>query len=158
MQPLVNNNTKYAEASKKNRKIAILSASITKPIDMIEFNKCVKRAFGGATASQLNHFVQATLKEDRPDTMIINAGTNNFTKKRQSPEETAEEIIEIVKMCRYGGVKDIFVSSITCRPLYQTQINEVNKLLRYYAGSYNYKFIDNTCILGQLTYGAMESI
>ena len=78
--------------------------------------------------------------------MIINAGTNNFTKKRQSPEETAEEIIEIVKTCLHGGVKDIFVSSITCRPSYQTQINQVNKLLQYYAGAYNYKFIDNACI------------
>ena len=136
----------------KQRKIAILSASITKPIDMIEFNdcidngSCVKRAFGGATASQLNYYVQATINEDKPDTMIINGGTNNLTKKKQTPEERCYEILDIVKSCHSGGVQKIFVSSITCRPLYQSKIDKVNELLNYYAGIYDFVYIDNTCI------------
>ena len=59
--PLNNYNqcNKYEE--KNGRKIAILNDSITKPIDMIELNHClvnghiVKRAHGGATASQLSY-------------------------------------------------------------------------------------------------------
>ena len=59
--PLNNYNqcNKYEE--KNDRKIAILNDSITKPIDMIELNHClvnghiVKRAHGGATASQLSY-------------------------------------------------------------------------------------------------------
>ena len=44
---------------------------------MVEFNElllngsAVKQAFGGATASQLNHFMHVTLAEDRPATVII---------------------------------------------------------------------------------------
>ena len=59
-KPLRNTYTKYSEFANKEKKIAIISASITKPIDIKEFNdlikngKAVKRAFGGATASQLN--------------------------------------------------------------------------------------------------------
>lgn len=106
----------------------------------------IKHAHGGATASQLNYYVEAPLNEEKPDTMIINGGTNNFTKKSQTPEETCTEILEIVKKCRRHGVKKIYVSSITCRPLYQTKVNKVNELLQYYAGIYNYEFIDNGCI------------
>ena len=138
---------------KKQRQIVLLSASITKPIDMGEFNDLIingnslKRAHGGATASQLNYYVQATLNEDKPDTIIINAGTNNFSKKKkQTPKETCTEILEIVETCRRGGVLKIFVSSITCRPIYQEKIDEVNELLKYYAGIYNYEFIDNSGI------------
>ena len=55
-------NSKYANITKKG-KVFIISDSITKPIDMLEFNNrlenrdAVKRAFPGATASQINHYV-----------------------------------------------------------------------------------------------------
>ena len=64
----------------------------------------------------------------------------------QTPEETTSEILEIVQSCRNGGVKKILVSSIICRPLYQSKVNEVNELLKHYAGIYNYEFIDNVNI------------
>ena len=78
--------------------------------------------------------------------LIINGGTNNFTKTNQTPEEISNEIFEIVEMCKRGGLKHIFVSSITCRPSYQLQINEVNKLLEKNAGYYGCDYIDNVCI------------
>ena len=52
----------------------------------------------------------------------------------------------IAETCCSGGVKTIFISSLTCHPSYQREINEVNKLLVYYAGIYNYTYIDNSCI------------
>ena len=148
-----NNYVAHTNVANKKRKIAIISASITKPINMIQFNRAlkngdaIKRPFGGATASQLNHYVQAILHEDKPDTIIINGGTNNLTKKKnQTVEETAMEIINIVKTCRSGGVKRIYVSSITCRPSHQAKIDKINELLQYYAGIYRYEYIDNACI------------
>ena len=75
-----------AKSINKEKKIAIVSASITKPINMNKLNEsivngyAVKRAFGGATASQLNYYIHATLNEDKPGTVIIDAGTNNLTK------------------------------------------------------------------------------
>ena len=133
----------------RERKIAIVSSSITKPIDMVEFKElllndiAVKRAFGGATASQLNHFIRATLTEDRPETVIINVGTNNMTKKRQTAKETASEIIEIVKTFKNKGVSKVYVSSITYRHLYQDKTHHIDELLKQNATSYNYSFIDN---------------
>ena len=115
--------------------------------NLLDNSHAIKRAFSGATASQLNIYVQTSLKEDKPDTIIINAGTNNFTKKRhQSIEETVAEIMEIVNTCKRGGVKRVFVSSITCRPQFQSKIDAVNKLLEYNAGIYNYVFISNANI------------
>ena len=130
--------------------MAILSASITKPIDMGEYihkGSAIKQAFGGATASQLNFYVHEILDDYKPDIIIINAGTNNFSKKKyQTPEEVTAEILEIVKTCKHGGVRKVFVSSITCRPFYQSKINEVNDLLQKYTRYHDYKYIDNACI------------
>ena len=110
-------NSKYAYITKEG-KVFIISDSITKPIDMLEFNNnlknrdAVKRAFPGATESQINHYVHASLIEDNLTTLVICAGTNNLTKKNQTADQTAQEIIEIAKSCHQGGVRNIFVSGI----------------------------------------------
>lgn len=145
-------NSSYADLTKSGKKLFIFSSSLTKPINMNNFNDrlksgtAFKRAFGGATASQLKYYIQAALNEDHPDRVIINVGTNNLTKKDQTPLQIAEEIIEVAQTCREGGVNEIYVSGITCRPQFQAKINEINKLLEYYAGYKNYVYIDNRCI------------
>ena len=143
---------RYSEAPNTERKVLILSASITKPINMVKFNEqlengyAVKRAYGGATTTRLNHYIKGDLAVDKPDTVIINGGTNNFTKTFISVEEIAEEILEIVETCRNAGVKNILVSSITCRPKFQCKVDGVNRLLQENAVYYKYDFIDNECI------------
>ena len=133
-------------------KCVTISDSITKRIDMREFDKnfnngsSVKRVFPGATASQINSHVPTILKDDLPDTVIICAGTNNIMKKKQTINDTAKEIINIAKSCCKGGVKYVLISSLTCRPSYQKDIEEINKILNHYASIYNYVFIDNKCI------------
>ena len=47
----------------------------------VENGDAVKRVYGGATASCLNYYAKAIIEDDIPDTIIICAGTNNFTKK-----------------------------------------------------------------------------
>ena len=105
--PLNNYNqcNKYEE--KNGRKIAIVTDSITKPIDMIELNHClvnghiVKRAHGGATASQLSYYAHATLNENTPDTIILSAGINNLSKRWwQTEEGIVSEVLGIVHTCR----------------------------------------------------------
>ena len=91
-------------------------------------------------------YVPAILKDDLPDTVIIWAGSNNITKKKQPINDIAKEIINIAKSCRKGGVKSVLISFLTCRPYFQKDIEEINKILNYYASIYNYVFIDNTCI------------
>ena len=107
----------------------------------MEFNNhlknrdAVRRAFPGTTASQMS---MHPLIEDNPTTLVICAGTNNLTKKNQTADQIAQEIIEIAKCCHQGGVRNIFVSGITCRPKFKVKIDEINKLLKYYAGIFNF--------------------
>ena len=54
--------------------------------------------------------------------------------------------MEIVNKCHNYGVNEIFVSGLTCRPAYQVKVNKINKLLREYARSYDYMYIDNSDI------------
>ena len=142
-------NSTYADITKNGEKLCIFSSSLTKPINMHDFNnrlksgRAIKRPFGGATASQLKYYAQAALNEEHPVRAIISVGTNNLTKKDQTPLQIAEEIIDVVQTCCQGGVNKIYVSSITCRPQFQEKINEINKLLEYYAGIHNYDYIDN---------------
>ena len=51
-----------------------------------------------------------------------------------------------MKTCKSRGVNTIFVSSITCRPLHQIKINQINEVLKHHAGIYDYEFVDNSCI------------
>ena len=82
----------------KRNKIAIISDSITKPIGMRRFNKlivngdAVKRAHGGATASRLNNISHDIMIEDKPNIVIICAGTNNFTKKINLQKRPREKL------------------------------------------------------------------
>ena len=149
-EPIGNSYDRYKNGS---RKIAILSASISKPIDMIKFNNAIvngsaiKRSFGGATASMLNYYSHEIINEYKPDTVIIMAGTNNFSKKRhQSAQQIAEEIMQIVETFQRNGIKNILISSIPCRPRFQNKVDIVNDLLQHYAGIYKYEYIDNGCI------------
>ena len=135
----VHGNSSYSNIGKKDCtlfriKTVIISDSIPKRIDMREFNDLLKngaaykRAFSGATASQLNHYVKATLVEDKPDSIIICAGTNNLTKKQQTVQETTKEIISIAETCRHNGVNTIYISSLICRPSHQKEINDINNV------------------------------
>ena len=86
-------------------------------------------------------YVTPHLWEDEPDIVIINVGTNNFTKKRQSSSDTFTEILNVVKKCQKHGVNKIYVAGITCRPNFQVLINDVNKLLQTNAANFNYVYV-----------------
>ena len=51
--------------------------------------------------------------------------------------------MDIVQTFRLSGVQIIYISPLICRPSYQKEINEINKLLRYYSGIYKFSLIDN---------------
>ena len=60
--------------------------------------------------------------------------------------ETVKEITEIVQTCNQCGINNIFVSGLTCRPEFETEINQINRLLEENAETGNYIFINNTNI------------
>lgn len=145
-------NSSYAKMTKQGKKICIFGASLLQPINMREFNKClidkhaVRNSFPGSTAAKLKYYMKPTIEDEKPDTVIINIGTNNITKSRQSAMETTNEIINIVDDCRKMGANTIFVSGLTTRNGYDRQVNAINELLWKNAGTYDYKFIDNSNI------------
>ena len=97
---------------------------------MKEFNTFIKngytyrKSFPGATVKDLAHYCVLTLQEDKPDTCIINIGSNNLN--RNQPADIAEEIINIVEICHKHGVNNVYVSSIPLRLGQEKAMNDVN--------------------------------
>ena len=74
-------------------------------------------------------------------------GTNNLSNKNQTANETVKEITDIANACHNTGVNKVYVSGLTCRPLYQAKINKINRLLRTNVVTRNFEFIDNENII-----------
>ena len=106
----------------------------------------IKISFPGCTTTQLKHYVKPTLEEDKPDIVILCVGTNNFTKKKQSDVQIAQGIIEIVNICQDAGVNEIYVSGIINRPLFQSRVIELNRILEANAETHHYIFMKNSNI------------
>ena len=77
----------YNDISRVGKNINILSDSIPRGLRMREFNSFVNsgkadlKAFPGATASRLHHYILPTLEEDKPDVVIIHVGFNDLSPK-----------------------------------------------------------------------------
>ena len=64
--------------------------------------------------------------EDKPDTCIINVGTNRLSK--DDPSEIHNDIKNIVKLCHSYGVNNVYVSLITYRLQWTYSIDNGNLL------------------------------
>ena len=141
-------NSTYASITNKGKKTLIIGASLIKHIKMGEFNKhikngyAIKRSYPGIHWHIISSFI-----DYKPDSVIINIGTNNLTKKRlQREEEICADILKIVEKCQEYGVNEIYVSGLTCRPKFQEKIEKINGILRVNANTHDYTFIDNSNI------------
>jgi lysophospholipase L1-like esterase len=136
--------------TKNGKKILILSDSLCSSIKMKEFNTFIKngytyrKSFPGATVKDLAHYSVLTLQEDKPDTCIINIGSNNLN--RNQPADIAEEIIKIVEICHKHGVNDVYVSAIPLRLGKEKAMNDVNNFLRARTFLNDFILIDNSNI------------
>ena len=125
----------------------ILSDSIPSRIKMNEFNYYVKigrvfrKSFPGATAKELAHYAILPLKEDKPDIVIINIGTNSLNKLDACNITT--DIFKLIEVCKSYGVDQVYVSGITHREQYVKKITEINNYLRGRQCANDYSFIEN---------------
>ena len=152
-QTTVPGNSTYADITRRGKKVCIIGASIVQRINMREFNNnlhemyATKASYPGANVERARYYMKKPLEEENPDTVIINIGTNNFTKKRnQSEEDIANEIVNMVEECRIMGVNDIFVSGLTIRKGFYEKVCMVNNILMQKARIHNFTFIDNSNI------------
>ena len=100
---------------------------------MNEFNEYINngqasmKVFPGATPKELLYYCIPTLKEGKPNTCILNIGTNSL--KNDDISEITTDITNIVKRCHEYGVNNVYVSSLTCRPQFQEKVDQLNKLV-----------------------------
>ena len=122
---------------------------------MKQFNRAFKcervfsKAFPGATANHMLHYITPTLIDDQPDTVVIHVGINNLLKRNRNFEENdlirlADEIIQIGLLCKESNVRNILISGLT----YTTKVNiklirKVNELLKLNCENNNFYYIDN---------------
>ena len=87
------------------------------------------------------------LTTDQPETFIILCGGNGLPTSRENPtsvESIAETIIQIGELCKFYGVKNIFISSVLTRKFnYMDRRCELKNLLKEKCMVYNYGYIDN---------------
>ena len=89
------------------------------------------------------------MQKDKPDVVIINVGTNSLPNDETC--DISNEIIDLVKICRNNGVKEVLVSGITFRYHHQPKVSDLNNLLESKKHFYNFTFISNENILAKDT-------
>ena len=144
---LVPGNSTYANISSQGRKILILSDSTLSRLQMKKLNndinigRAYRKCFPGATPSEMVHYCLPTLRDDKPDIVVIHTGTNSLF--RDDTQDIANEVLNIVNICRNHGVSEIFVSGITFRKPYLTKIIEFNNYMNSMKLSLDFRYINN---------------
>ena len=107
-----------------------------------------KQAISGATASHICYHSDILLK-DKPNAVIIHAGTNDIVGRNSdsnlSADNIASNLVRTGVKARNAGVKHVMISSLF--PINDFQANkkaqEVNNHLREHCHAYNFIFINN---------------
>ena len=144
------NNTR----STATTKIGLLGDSNFNRIMVPEINNILKNgraakySYSGATSIHLHHYSDILLKE-KPDSVIIHAGTNDIwgkNKRNASSQQIALDIISVGTKCKSNGVKSVYISSILKTRIPASNIigKEVNNLLKLLCFNNELIYIDNS--------------
>ena len=144
----------YNEAAKYGKTTVIFSTSITKGINVREFNKQYLsgtarfRRFHGAKSKYMRHYVIPTLVDEAPKVVLIQCGGNDLQTSKNNPtpvEEIADHIIETGKLCENYGAENILIAGIITRKqgYMEKRRNDLNVLLRDMCFNLGFIFIDN---------------
>lgn len=153
-QPIRPGENAYNEAVKYGKTTVVFSTSMTKGINVRNFNNNYKlgtarfRRFPGAKSKQLKHYVLPTLTDDKPQVVLLQCGGNDLPTGRANPtpvEDVANEIIEIAKTCENYGVENILISSVITRKqdYMDRRRKELNDLLIEMCYNLGFIYIDN---------------
>ena len=146
-------NSSYANIATKGKKICIVTDSICSRIKMKVFNRFInngrayRKAFSGGTSDEIAYYCIHTLVNNKPDTVIINAGSNDL--HNLTSDVIAQNVSNIVNICHKHGVTNVFVSSIIYRKDMSEKVSEINSLLKSNEALYDYVFIDNSNVTPQ---------
>ena len=145
-------NSTYANMASQGRKILLLSDSILGRIQMRKFNADIKigrayrKYFPGATPTEMAHHVIPSLLNDKPDVVVIHVGTNSLY--NDDVDTIANDIFNLINICRNHGVNDVLVSGVVFRNQYLKKVRDLNNFLEANTSTYDFKFISNENITG----------
>ena len=120
-QRRVPENSKYSDTVRNGKKTFIVCTSMVKAIRIKEVNSQLRnsyaklRSFPGATLKHLRYYIVSSLIDKTPGRIILHGGCNDVNNKNSTPEKIANEIEDMVILCRYYDVNDVFISAIICR-------------------------------------------
>jgi hypothetical protein len=125
---------------------------VNRNIDTNEEEVIFKR-YPGHTADELAFYAPKPLHDEKPNQVIIIAGTNDIGKEVDSgrvvnEHDVVEKILKIGRIARDAGAVKIFVSSIIVRHGYQYKnaVKRVNNLLVSSCSSEGFWFLDQSDI------------
>ena len=144
----------YNQAVKEGKTTVIFSTSITKGINVRDFNKNYQfgtgrfRRFHGAKAKYIKHYVIPTLIDEHPQVVLLQSGGNDLPTTKINPlpvENIANDILDTAKLCENYGAQQILISGIITRKqgYMDRRRDELNNLLKDMCYENGYTFIDN---------------
>ena len=151
---LIENEKKENHDKNDNHNIKIFTDSIPKGIKVKELNEQIRHgharvhSFPGATSKQLLHYLDVNI-EDSTDTVLIHIGVNDILQSVSNMDRLLLNVREMVRKCRFFGVKNMFVSGLVyTRRIRVNILNDLQKKLVDVCREMNVYYIDNTNIKG----------
>ena len=151
---LIENEKKENHDKNDNHNIKIFTDSIPNGIKVKELNEQIRHgharvhSFPGATSKQLLHYLDVNI-EHSTDTVLIHIGVNDILQSVSNMDRLLLNVKEMVRKCRFFGVKNMFVSGLVyTRRIRVNILNDLQKKLVDVCREMNVYYIDNTNIKG----------
>ena len=151
---LIENEKKENHDKNDNDNIKIFTDSIPKGIKVKELNEQIRHgharvySFPRATSKQLLHYLDVNI-EDSADTVLIHIGVNDILQSVSNMDRLFLNVREMVRKCRFFGVKNMFVSGLVyTRRIHINILNDLQKKLVDVCREMNVNYIDNANIKG----------
>ena len=153
-QRKVPGNSRYSDAVRNRKETFLLGTSMIKDSRMKEVNSQLQksfaklRSFPGATLNHLKYYVVPSLINETPYRIILRGGCIDVNNKNSTSEKIANEIGDMVILCRGYGVNDILISAMICRrcKFLNEEVKRINFLLKLICEESGYVFIENSII------------
>ena len=126
---------------------------IKRNIDTTEENIIFKR-FPGHTADEISHYASKPLHDNKPNQVIVIAGTNDLTRdiylgNTVNEHQVVENLLSIARTARNAGADKVHISGILVRHgrQYENAIKRVNQLLESGCAEEGFFYMDQSDIL-----------
>ena len=144
------NDTSYRDATLQKRKVTIFCDSMAKSININVLKRKLgrntivyRKTFPGVNSLHLNHHILPTLREDKPDIVLVHVGINDLL-NRCHHDDIVRNIQGISNTCKEYGVKDVIISGlIYSKRVEKSEVDYVNLKLKEQSETMQYQYLDN---------------